>query len=314
MKGKTILITGGTGSLGQKLAERILRKLPKKVIIFSRGEYKQVEMQLRFPNPQFPIRYIIGDIRDREALYRAFSNVDIVAHTAALKHVPICEYSPFEAVKTNIMGAQNIIDAAIDCGVKKVLAVSSDKAVNPCNLYGATKLCSDKLFIAGNNYSGKHGTIFSVIRFGNFVCSSGSVIPLFKKLKAKGEKVFPITSPEMTRFLISMDTACNRAFDALKMMRGGEIFSPKMASMKITDIAKAVDPDCELKEIGIRDGEKLYEDMVIREDAAKTYDYKKFFITVTNGRSYGKKVAPDFSYRSDTNSEWMTPLSLGGMI
>ena len=315
MRGKTILITGGTGSLGQKLAERILKKRPKKVIIFSRGEHKQVEMQLLFPNPQFPIRYIIGDVRDREALYRAFSNVDMVVHTAALKHVPVCEYSSFEAVKTNVMGAQNIINAAIDCGVKKVLAVSSDKAVNPCNLYGATKLCSDKLFIAGNNYSGKHGTIFSVIRFGNFAFSNGSVVGVFQSLKESGEKTFPITSHKMTRFFISIDEAVSRVFETLCLMRGGEIFSPKMGSMKITDVAKAILPDVKFKEIGVRSGERYHEEMIISDDAHKTYDYKNFYITFNgNKETIGKKVPYNFSYSSDNNKIWIDKKTFLEMI
>jgi UDP-N-acetylglucosamine 4,6-dehydratase len=253
------------------------------------------------------IRYVLGDVRDRDTLLRSLANVHVVVHTAALKHVPKCEYSPFEAVKTNILGAQNIIDAAIECGVEKVLAVSTDKAVNPINLYGATKLCADKLFLAASAYTGGEGTRFSVIRFGNFIGSRGSVIPLFKNLKKNGSDYLPVTHPDMTRFFIPLNTAVNRVFEALSVMRGGEVFNPKMASMKIGEVARAIHPNAKLKNIGIRKGEKQNEDMIISEDAADTKEWRKFYVTNFHR---GKRVSPEFFYRSDTNDKWMTPAQL----
>lgn len=301
MQNKTILITGGTGSLGQHLVKHILESNPKKVIVFSRDEHKQVEMERILKDKR--IRFFIGDIRDRDRLYYAFQNVDIIIHCAALKQVPKCEYSPFEAIKTNVLGAQNIIDVAIKHNIKRVLAISTDKAVAPLNLYGATKLCADRLFIAASAYVGDSQTRFSVIRFGNFAGSRGSVIPLFKRLKAIGDTL-PITDKRMTRFFISLDAACECIFKALEIMRGGEIFIPKMPSMKITDLAKSISP--KTKEIGIRVGEKIHEDLILNADAINTYEYNGFFITYPDGkRGMGKKVESTFCYNSENNWQWI---------
>ncbi len=251
---KTILITGGTGSFGKKCTEIILKVYkPKKLIIFSRDELKQFEMAQIFSDKQYPcMRYFIGDVRDKERLYRAFNGVDYVIHAAALKQVPSAEYNPFEAVKTNILGAENVINVAIDKGVKKVIALSTDKAANPINLYGATKLCSDKLFIAGNSYVGKDDTIFSVVRYGNVVGSRGSVIPFFLKQRETG--VLPITDPRMTRFWITLEQGVNFVLNCLERMVGGELFVPKIPSMNIMDLVKAIAPECKTKIIGIRPG------------------------------------------------------------
>jgi UDP-N-acetylglucosamine 4,6-dehydratase (inverting) len=258
--GKVILITGGTGSFGKRFARKILEDFnPKKVIIYSRDEYKQYWMQQEFKKHLPKLRFFIGDVRDRNRLYRAFDGVDIVIHTAALKHVPLMEYNPIEAVKTNIHGAENVIDAAIDRGVEKVIALSTDKAVNPVNLYGATKLVSDKLFISANSYTGGKKTSFSVVRYGNVAGSRGSVIPLFMRLVKEGKKELPITDVRMTRFWITLDEGIDLVLKAIEESRGGEIFVAKIPSFKIVDLAKAICPDCKLKVIGIRPGEKLHE-------------------------------------------------------
>lgn len=319
---KSILITGGTGSFGKKCTEIILKKYkPKKLIIFSRDELKQFEMAQIFSDKKYPcMRYFIGDVRDKERLYRAFQGVDYIIHAAALKQVPAAEYNPFEAVKTNILGAENIINVAIDQGVKRVIALSTDKAANPINLYGATKLCSDKLFIAGNAYVGREDTIFSVVRYGNVVGSRGSVIPFFLKQRETG--VLPITDPRMTRFWITVEQGVNFVLDCLKRMVGGELFIPKIPSMNIMDLAKAIAPECKTKIVGIRPGEKLHEVMVPRDEARKTLEFKNYYIIQPDFRFFerrfknkgGKPMPDDFEYNSGTNTWRLTVEELKGMI
>jgi UDP-N-acetylglucosamine 4,6-dehydratase len=310
---KVILITGGTGSFGKKCTEIILKRYsPKKLIIFSRDEFKQFEMAQTFPMAKYPIRYFIGDVRDVERLNRAFQGVDYVIHTAALKQVPTLEYNPFEAVKTNILGAQNVINVAIDQGVKRVVALSTDKAANPINLYGATKLCSDKLFVAGNSYTKPDGTIFGVVRYGNVVGSRGSVIPFFLKQKEKG--VIPITDPRMTRFWITLAQGVDFVLHCIEKMVGGELFVPKIPSMKLMDLAKAIAPECKVEIIGIRPGEKLHEVMVTRDDARRTIDVGDFYIIQPDFNYWsrrcnwrGSKAVPDdFEYNSGTNPKFLT--------
>ena len=306
---KTILITGGTGSFGKKCVEIILKRYkPNKLIVFSRDELKQFEMAQQFPDSKYDcMRYFIGDVRDKERLYRAFQNVDFVIHAAALKQVPAAEYNPFEAVKTNINGAQNVINVAIDQGVKRVIALSTDKAANPINLYGATKLCSDKLFIAGNCYVSRDETRFSVVRYGNVLGSRGSVIPFFLKERETG--VLPITDPRMTRFWITLEQGVDFVLTCLKEMVGGELFVPKIPSMNMMDLAEAIAPECKTEIIGIRPGEKLHEVMVPKDDAHRTIEYDdkyiiqpdfKFFGRRFNGES-GKPVPEGFEYNSETN-------------
>lgn len=316
---KAILITGGTGSFGKKFTERILKEFnPKRIVIYSRDEFKQdvmaKEFRIKFPDKFKKLRFFIGDVRDKDRLYRAFNDIDYVIHAAAMKQVPACEYNPFEAIKTNIHGAQNVVDASIDCGVKKVVALSTDKAVNPINLYGGTKLVSDKLFIAGNAYSGGNGTVFSVVRYGNVAGSRGSVIPFFKELLESGEKVLPITDYRMTRFWITLDEGVDLVFKALKESRGGETYISKIPSFKITDLAKAMNPDGYIKEIGIREGEKLDEIMITKDDSRMTYEYDKHYIIYPhfdwwNSQNYmtpgGKVVEEGFEYDSGKNTEWL---------
>jgi len=297
MRNKTILITGGTGSLGQHIVKMILKNKPRKVIVYSRNEYFQVEMSREYPKPT-PVRFFIGDIRDISRLEMALMGVDIVIHCAALKHVDVAEYNPFEAVKTNVIGTQNVIEAAINQGVDKVLSISSDKAVDPGNLYGATKLCADKLIESACSYAGKNGTKFATIRFGNFWGSSGSVVPYFEKLRNDNARHLPITAYEMTRFFIQPDDAVLRIFEALELMKGGEIFCPKMTSMKIKDVAEKVAPNMKTKEVGIRKGEKLHEKMLTSAEIPMTYVHKNFYIVCPNGGN-GKKVSPNFVYSSD---------------
>jgi len=297
MKNKTILITGGTGSLGQYLVKRILEKHPRKVIVYSRNELLQVEMRREYLNEK-RLRFFIGDIREKDRLKMALRGVDIVLHCAAIKHVDVAEYNPFEAVKTNVIGTQNIIEAAITQNVKKVLSVSSDKAVNPVNLYGATKLCADKLIENAGSYAGKGGTMFSTIRFGNFWGSSGSVVPYFEKLKKDGAEYLPITSYEMTRFFIEQDDAVSRIFEAVKIMRGGEIFCPKMTSMKIRDVAKKIAPKMKTKEVGMRKGEKLHEEMLTAAEVHHAYARRNFYIINLFGADRGKKISKNFVYSS----------------
>ena len=317
-KNKSILITGGTGSFGKKFAKTILEKYPevRKIIIYSRDEYKQFVMSNmpEFKKHSEKLRYFIGDVRDKERMLRAFEGVDIVIHAAALKQVPACEYNPFEAIKTNIHGAQNVIDCAIDRGVQKVVALSTDKACAPINLYGATKLCSDKLFIAGNAYSGNRDTRFSVVRYGNVAGSRGSVIPFFKKLVAEGAKELPITHMKMTRFWLKLEQAVEMVIEAIKYMRGGELYVKKIPSMHMPDLAKAIAPHLSIKEIGIRPGEKIHEQMITKEDAANTLEFRDFYIILPQlnfpGIRYdyegAKAVHPDFEYHSGNNDSWLT--------
>lgn len=308
--GKSILITGGTGSFGRRCTETILSRFrPRRLIIYSRDELKQFEMAQRYPDSKYDcMRYFIGDVRDAERLARAFHNVDYVIHAAALKQVPAAEYNPFEAVKTNILGAQNIINMAIDQGVKKVIALSTDKAANPINLYGATKLCSDKLFIAGNQYVGHDHTIFSVVRYGNVVGSRGSVIPFFQKCRQEG--CLPITDPRMTRFWITLEQGVDFVLKCLERMVGGELFVPKLPSMNIMDLARAMAPECRTETIGIRPGEKLHEVMIPSDDARKTIEFDGYYIIQPDfgfwQRRYNhdgeqRRVPDDFEYSSHTN-------------
>jgi len=317
---KVILITGGTGSFGKKFTERILKEFnPKKIIIYSRDEFKQDNMKkdltLRFPDKINKLRFFIGDVRDKDRLYRAFNGVDYVIHAAAMKQVPACEYNPFEAVKTNIHGAKNVIDACIDCGVKKCVALSTDKAVNPINLYGGTKLVSDKLFISANAYSGAEGTIFSVVRYGNVAGSRGSVIPFFEDLINKGQVELPITDYKMTRFWITLDQGVDLVFKALKESKGGETYISKIPSFKVVDLAKAMLSDAKLKEVGIREGEKLHEVMITKDDSRSTYEYDKHYIIYPNFDWWhleshftegGKLIEEGFEYNSGTNSQWLS--------
>lgn len=311
-----ILITGGTGSFGKKTVKTILEKYkPNKLIVFSRDELKQFEMSQTFSTEKYKcIRYFIGDVRDPDRLYEAFDNVDYVIHAAALKQVPACEYNPFEAIKTNVLGAQNIIKAAIDQKVKKVLALSTDKAASPVNLYGATKLCSDKLFIAGNAMSGDSDTIFSVVRYGNVVGSRGSVIPFFLDQKKTGK--LTVTDERMTRFSITLQQGVDFVLDNLERMHGGELFVPKIPSYRILDVAKAIAADAEIEVIGIRPGEKLNELMISEDDARQTLEFEDYFLIQPDfgwwaseehmKKAGGKPCKDGFSYRSDTNDKWLT--------
>ena len=317
---KTILITGGTGSFGNRFVERILNEYnPKKIIIYSRDEFKQDLMKKVFmekcPDKYEKLRFFIGDVKDKDRLYRALVGVDYVIHAAAMKQVPACEYNPFEAIKTNINGAQNLVDACIDKGVKKCVALSTDKAVNPINLYGGTKLVSDKLFISANAYSGNDGTIFSVVRYGNVAGSRGSVIPFFKSLIEDGKKELPITDFNMTRFWITLDEGVDLVFKALEESKGGETYISKIPSFKITDLAKAMLDDVKMKEVGIREGEKLHEVMITKDDSRRTYEYDKHYIIYPNFDWWnidthftegGKLINLGFEYDSGTNSEWLS--------
>ena len=309
---QTILVTGGTGSFGKKFVSMVLKKYsPKKVIVFSRDEMKQWSMAEKFNNKE-NLRFFIGDVRDRDRLYRALSNVDYVVHAAATKIVPIAEYNPFECVKTNVIGAMNVIDASIDNKVKKVVALSTDKASSPINLYGATKLASDKLFLAANSYSGDH-TKFSVVRYGNVMGSRGSIIPLFNKLR--GKESIPITDIRMTRFMITLEQGVELVWHAFEDSLGGEIYVKKIPSMKVVDIAKVLAPKAQHAIIGIRPGEKLHEQMISAEDALFTYEYDNHYKILPSINNWykdqnriknGKKVSKDFIYDSNNNSQWMT--------
>lgn len=313
LSNKTILITGGTGSFGHTFVPMTLAKHnPKKLIIYSRDEMKQWEMAKLFAGDE-RVRFFIGDVRDRERLYRALDGVDYVVHAAATKIVPTAEYNPFECVKTNVMGAMNLIDACIDKKVKRVVALSTDKASSPANLYGATKLASDKLFVAGNSYAGGHDTRFAVVRYGNVMGSRGSVIPFFLSIADQGK--LPITDARMTRFMISLEEGVELVWHAFDDMVGGEIYVKKIPSMKVTDVALAVAPEAQQEIIGIRPGEKLHEQMIGTEDALHTYEYAEHFKILPAIHNWssdplringGKKVAEDFTYCSDNNQDWMS--------
>ena len=314
---KNILVTGGTGSFGNTFVPMTLEKYnPNKIIIFSRDEMKQWDMAKKYSDDK-RVRFFIGDVRDKERLYRALDGVDYVVHAAATKIVPTAEYNPFECVKTNVNGAMNLIDACIDKGVQGVVALSTDKASSPINLYGATKLASDKLFVAGNAYSGEHGTRFSVVRYGNVMGSRGSVIPFFMSIRDKG--VLPITDPRMTRFMISLEQGVELVWHAFQDMEGGEIYVKKIPSMKVTDLARVVAPKAKQEVIGIRPGEKLHEQMISIEDAYYTYEYQEHFKILPTINDWstcdmriknGEKVTEGFVYSSDNNNEWMTKSEL----
>lgn len=316
LNGKTTLVTGGTGSFGNAFTRFVLENYdPKKIIIYSRDEYKQFVMRNSFKEYDEKLRFFIGDVRDEARLRRALNGVDYIVHAAALKQVPACEYNPMEAVKTNIDGAMNIVNAALDSDVEKVVALSTDKAVNPVNLYGGTKLVSDKLFIAANAYRGESGTTFSVVRYGNVAGSRGSVIPFFDKLIKGGADSLPITDFRMTRFWISLDEGIQLVIKALNEAQGGETFISKIPSFKITDLATAMAPGLEQIEVGIREGEKLHECMVPAADSASTYEYDNNFIIYPHMEwcdiskidlKDGKKVEPGFVYDSGTNTEWLS--------
>ena len=318
LNNKTILITGGTGSFGKKFLEMILDRYdPHRSIIYSRDEYKQSVMKAEYSKKydMSKVRFFIGDVRDKDRLYRAFDHVDYVIHAAAMKQVPTCEYNPFEAIKTNIHGAQNVIDAAIDRGVKKVVALSTDKAVNPINLYGGTKLVSDKLFITANAYSKISKTKFSVVRYGNVAGSRGSIIPIFKNIIDNGGNELPITDMRMTRFWITLEQGVELVFKALAESEGGETYISKIPSFHISDLAEAMLPGCKIKEIGIREGEKLHEVMVTKDDCRSTYEFDKHYIIYPhfewwdesrNDRSGGKLVEDGFEYSSANNSQWLS--------
>jgi len=316
LRDKVVLVTGGTGSFGRKFVEIALAEgLPQKVIVFSRDELKQFEMAQLGPDPR--IRFHLGDVRDRERLARSFQGVDIVIHAAALKQIPAAEYNPFEAIKTNVLGAENVISAALDAGVQRVIALSTDKAASPINLYGATKLCSDKLFIAGNAYAGGKQTRFSVVRYGNVVGSRGSVIPFFKEKRKEGK--IPITDPRMTRFWITLEQGVRFVIASLDRMHGGELFVPKIPSMRLVDLAEAIAPGCKLETVGIRPGEKLHELMIGEDDARRGVDDGDHFTLLPefpwwNGGSPGTPLPEGFSYRSDTNTQWLSVKELRQMV
>ena len=318
---KSILITGGTGSFGKKFTQMIFDQYkPKKVVILSRDEMKQWEMSQNYIDNK-NIRFLIGDVRDKDRLYRAFNGIDIVIHAAANKIVPIAERDPFECVKTNIDGAKNVIDAAIDCKVKKVVAISTDKASSPSNLYGATKMVSDHLFVNANNYVGKKNTKFSVVRYGNVMGSRGSVIPLFLKMTKKNSKSIPITDSDMTRFMITLEEGVKFVWMSLEKMKGGEIFVKKLPSMKVVEIAKTIAPNIKQKIVGKRPGEKIHEQMISVDDSDYTLENKDYYIIVPHKDNFGKsekyqgrKVQKGFSYSSDVNSDWMTNENLSEWI
>ncbi len=320
-KNKVVLITGGTGSFGKKCVEMILKKhQPRKIIIFSRDELKQFDMAQQFPKEKYPVRYFLGDIRDKERLKWAFQEVDYVIHAAAMKQVPASEYNPTESIKTNIIGSENIVSMAAECGVKKVIALSTDKAVSPINLYGATKLCAEKLFIAANAFVGLKKCMFSVVRYGNVVGSRGSVIPFFMKKKKEG--VLPITHPDMTRFWITLSHGVDFVLQSLEMMTGGETFIPKIPSMRIMDLANCIAPDCATIIVGIRQGEKIHETLISMDEARNTIETDAFFIIKPDNSFFKsridqtnfKPVQTDFEYNSKTNGQWVQQDQIGKMM
>lgn len=310
----SVLVTGGTGSFGRKFVEVMLaRYRPRRLVVFSRDELKQSEMAARFRDPS--LRFFVGDVRDRRRLERALHGVDVVFHAAALKQIPSCEYNPFEAIQTNVVGAQHVIDAAIDQGVRRVVAISTDKAVNPVNLYGATKLCAEKLFVQGNTYGYARGTIFSVVRYGNVIGSRGSVIPLFLSQRAGG--AVTVTDPAMTRFWLRLDQGVAFAIRCAELMRGGEIFVPKIPSMRLLDLVEAVAPGCRLEVIGIRPGEKLHEVLVAEEESRQVVEFDDLFVLeplypswAFRARDGGKRPGTGFRYSSDANTWWLSPAEM----
>jgi UDP-N-acetylglucosamine 4,6-dehydratase len=319
LSGKTVLITGGTGSFGKAFVRKALKEYnPRKIIIYSRDEFKQYQMAKLFPSDK--LRFFIGDVRDEKRLYRALTGgVDYVIHAAAMKQVPASEYNPFEAVQTNIIGAQNLISAALEAEVSRVVALSTDKACNPVNLYGATKLCSDKLFIAANAYAGKMVTRFSVVRYGNVLGSRGSVVPLFKELASTGE--LPITDERMTRFWITLPQAVQFVADSFRLMNGGELFIPKIPSMKLIDLARAIAPDCKVKNIGVRPGEKLHEIMISSDDSRNLYEIEDRYIKMPDFPFWktilpegAQKVDEGFEYTSDENDLWLDIPALKALL
>jgi UDP-N-acetylglucosamine 4,6-dehydratase len=330
LNNKSVLVTGGTGSFGKKFVEIVLKKYPKikRLVIFSRDELKQYEMSQTFDDNAYPaMRYFIGDVRDKSRLLMALRGIDTVIHAAALKHVPIAEYNPMEFIKTNINGAQNVIEACIESNVERVIALSTDKAAGPINLYGATKLCSDKLFVAANNITGDKDIKFSVVRYGNVIASRGSVIPYFKKLIEQGSDFLPVTDDKMTRFFITLDQGVDFVLKSLERMKGGEIFVPKIPSIKIVDIAKIMAPDKEIKIVGIRPGEKLHEVMCPIDESHITLEFKDHFVikptikltentdfNVNSIGEVGKSVALDFEYNSGNNSEWFSEEQIKDII
>jgi UDP-N-acetylglucosamine 4,6-dehydratase len=325
LNGKSVLVTGGTGSFGKKFIETVLTEFPniRRLVIYSRDELKQYEMSQRLPDTRYPqLRYFIGDVREGRRLSKAMEGIDVVVHAAALKQVPACEYNPFEAIKTNVLGAQNVIEAAIDANVRSVVALSTDKAAAPINLYGATKLCSDKLFVSANNFKGNRDIKFSVVRYGNVMGSRGSVVPYF--LQKRHDKVIPITDPRMTRFNITLDEGVNLVLYAISNMWGGEIFVPKIPSYRITDLATAIAPDCPQVTIGIRPGEKLHEEMITETDALCSLEFKEHFVILPSVRLWdvdaymshfnGRPCADGFRYSSDANTEWLTAKQIRELI
>ncbi len=323
-EGKSILITGGTGSFGNYFTEYLLRYHdPKRIVIFSRDEYKQFLMKDKFKKYENVLRFFVGDVRDKDRLMRAFSGVDYVVHAAAMKQVPACEYNPLEAIKTNINGAANIIDAAIERGVERVVALSTDKAVNPINLYGGTKLVSDKLFVSANSYVAQGKTRFSVVRYGNVAGSRGSVIPFFAQQLSQGVTELPVTDKRMTRFWIHLETGVRLVIHALENASGGEVFIAKIPSFNIVDLAQAMNPGRPYKEVGIREGEKLHEIMITAEDSRRTYEYDKYFVIYPELEWFkkygqiipgGKLVKPGFEYSSDKNPDWLSIRQLQELI
>ncbi len=322
---RSILVTGGTGSFGKKFVETILTRFPhiERLVVYSRDELKQFQMAQQFPEKQFgQLRYFIGDVRDKDRLLRALEKIDVVIHAAALKQVPACEYNPFEAIKTNVIGAQNVIEAALDRGVKRVIALSTDKAAAPINLYGASKLCSDKLFVAANNFRGDRDLKLAVVRYGNVMGSRGSVIPFF--LERRGTGVLPITDPAMTRFNISLQEGVDMVLWTLRNSQGGEIFVPKIPSYRITDVAQAIGPECEQPIVGIRPGEKIHEEMITASDSLNTIDLGSYYAILPSAGAHtvesycaahgGEPVPLGFAYNSGTNPDFLTVEQLRGLI
>lgn len=325
MAGRSVLVTGGTGSFGKRFVATVLERYPQleRIVVYSRDELKQYEMAQSYPEHMFPqVRFFIGDVRDKHRLARAMEGIDMVVHAAALKHVPVCEYNPFEAIKTNVLGAQNVLDTSMDAGVQRVVALSTDKAAAPINLYGATKLCSDKLFTAANNYKGAREIRFSVVRYGNVLGSRGSVIPFF--LQKRRDGALPITDERMTRFNITLDEGVQLVLMALERMWGGELFVPKIPSYRIVDVAEAIAPAARREICGMRPGEKLHEDLVTETDALNTVEFGDYYVILPSTRLWdvdrfmtefdGRMCPPDFRYTSGTNTDWLSVDDLRRLI